>query len=137
MKNRKTGNVTLTIDQVPYGQLEQEARKRALSPGDYLEILIEMDYISNTGSDPGRSVSVSISERHYSLLRREAEEAGYRVEKNAEMIIGASAEMLPEKPLSRERFDAVVEAWGGVDFPDEGKRPGSQGSKNSLQKPSS
>lgn len=137
MKNKKTGNVTLTIDQVPYGQLEREARKRALSPGDYLEILIEMDYISNTGSDPGRSVSVSISERHYSLLRREAEEAGRGVDKNAEMIIGLSAEMLPEKPLSREKFDAVVEAWGGVDFPDEGKRPGAQGHKNSLQKPSS
>ena len=76
MKNKKTGNITLTIDQTPYGQLEREARKRALAPGDYLEMLIEMDYIVNTGCDPGDAVSVSISERHYSLLCQETAESG-------------------------------------------------------------
>lgn len=60
MKNNKRSNVTLVIGNVSYEQLEQEARKRALSPGDYLEMLIEMDQISNTGSDPGDTVSVSI-----------------------------------------------------------------------------
>ena len=137
MKNKKTGNVTLVIGQTPYGQLEREARKRALSPGDYLEILIEMDYISNTGSDPGETVSVSISERHYSLLRREAEAAGRGADKSAEMIIGVSAEMLPERPLSREKFDAVVEAWGGVDFSSERKQGNARQRGNSLQKASS
>ncbi len=137
MKNKKTGNVTLTIDQIPYGQLEREARKRALAPGDYLEMLIEMDYIVNTGCDPGEVVSVSLSERHYSLLCREAEETGRGAEKSAEMIIGLSAEMLPERPLSREKFDAVVEAWGGVDFPSEGKGNNARVRGNSLEKPSS
>ncbi len=137
MKNKKTGNVTLVLGQTPYGQLEREARKRALSPGDYLEMLIEMDHISNTGGDPGEMVSVSISERHYSLLRREAEAAGRGADKSAEMIIGISAEMLPERPLSRERFDAVVEAWGGVDFPSERKQGNAQERGNSLQKASS
>ena len=137
MKNKKTGHFTLTINKTPYEQLEQEARKRALSPGDYLEMLIEMDYISNTGSDPGETVSVSISEKHYSLLRRDAEEAGRGTDRNAEMIIGISAEMLPEKPLSRERFDAVVEAWGGVDFPSEKKQESPRQRGNSLQKASS
>ena len=122
MKNKKTGNVTLTIKQLPYGQLEREARRRALAPGDYLEMLIEMDYIVNTGCDPGDAVSVSISERHYSLLCQEAAESGRGTDKSAEMIIGISAEALPEKPLSRETFDAVVEAWGGVDFPSDGKQ---------------
>ena len=122
MKNKKTGNVTLTIKQTPYGQLEREARRRALAPGDYLEMLIEMDYIVNTGCDPGDAVSVSISEKHYSLLCQEAAESGRGADKSAEMIIGISAEALPEKPLSRETFDAVVEAWGGVDFPSEGKQ---------------
>ena len=137
MKNKKTGHFTLTINKTPYEQLEQEARKRALSPGDYLEMLIEMDYISNTGSDPGETVSVSISEKHYSLLRRDAEEAGHGTDINAEMIIGISAEMLPERPLSRERFDAVVEAWGGVDFPSEKEQEGAHKRGNSLQKASS
>lgn len=134
MKNKKTGNVTLVIGQTPYGQLEREARKRALSPGDYLEMLIEMDYISNTGSAPGETVSVSISERHYSLLRREAEAAGRGADKSAEMIIGVSAEMFPERALSRERFDAVVEAWGGVDFPDGRNQEAAHKRGNSLQK---
>ena len=134
MKNEKTGSFTLVIGETPYGQLEQEARKRALSPGDYLEMLIEMDHISNTGSAPGKTVSVSISERHYSLLRREADAAGRGTDKSAEMIIGLSAEMLPERPLSRERFDAVVEAWGGVDFPGEGKREDARKRGNSLHK---
>ena len=121
-ENREEKNVTLTIDQIPYGQLEREARKRALAPGEYLEMLIEMDYISNNGEDSEEGATVSISQRHYSLLREEAEEAGFPVEETAEIIIGLSAEMLPERPLSRERFDAVVEAWGGVDFPGKGKR---------------
>ena len=137
MKNKKTGSITLTIDQIPYEQLEREARKRALAPGDYLEMLIEMDYITNTGSDPGEVVSVSISERHYSLLCREEEESDRGAEKNAEMIIGLSAEALPEKPLSRETFDAVVEAWGGVDFPGEKKLRDAHQRENSLHKPSS
>ena len=137
MKNKKTGNVTLAIDQIPYGQLEREARKRALTPGDYLEMLIEMDHIVNTGCDPGEAVSVSISERHYSLLCRQAGEGGSGAEKSAEMIIGLSAESFPEKPLSRERFDAVVEAWGGVDFPGEGKPGDAHRRGNSLHKPSS
>ena len=136
MKNNKRGNVTLVIGQVPYGQLEQEARKRALSPGDYLEMLIEMDQISNKGSDPGDVVSVSISERHYSLLSREAEAAGRGADQSAEMIIGLSAEMFPERPLSREQFDAVVKAWGGVKFPTEKKtgkkQEGAQKRGNSL-----
>ena len=137
MKNKKTGNVTLAIDQIPYGQLEREARKRALAPGDYLEMLIEMDYIVNTGCDPGDVVSVSISEKHYSLLCREAGESGRGADKSAEMIIGLSAEALPEKPLSRERFAAVVEAWGGVDFPSERKPEDARQRGNSLHKPSS
>lgn len=137
MKNKKTGNVTLAIDQIPYEQLEREARKRALAPGDYLEMLIEMDRIVNTGCDPGKVVSVSISEKHYSLLCREAGEGSLGAEKNAEMIIGLSAEAFPEKPLSRERFDAVVEAWGGVDFPSEKKPKDARQRGNSLQKPSS
>ena len=137
MKNKKTGNITLTIDQIQYGQLEREARKRALAPGDYLEMLIEMDYIVNTGCDPGDAVSVSISERHYSLLCQEAAESGRGAEKSAEMIIGLSAEALPERPLSRETFDAVVEAWGGVDLPSEGKQGNAQQRGNSLKKPSS
>lgn len=136
-ENRKEKNVTLTIDQIPYGQLEREARKRALAPGEYLEMLIEMDYISNTGSDPEGGAVVSISERHYSLLRKEAEEVGFEVEETAEMIIGCSAEMLPEKPLSRKKFDAVVEAWGGVDFPGEGKPKSAAKRGNSLEEPSS
>ena len=138
MKNKKTGNVTLTIDQIPYGQLEREARKRALAPGDYLEMLIEMDYIVNTGCDPGEVVSVSLSEKHYSLLCREAEETGRGVEKSAEMIIGLSAEMPFQRDrLAREKFDAVVEAWGGVDFPSEGKGNNARLRGNSLEKPSS
>ena len=137
MKNKKAGSIALVIDQIPYGQLEREARKRALSPGDYLEMLIEMDHITNTGSDPGETVSVSISEKHYSLLRREAETTGRGAEESAEMIIGLSAEMLPERPLSRERFDAVVEAWGGVDFPGEKKRGNAHQRGNSLHKASS
>ena len=137
MKNKKTGNVALVIDRIPYGQLEREARKRALAPGDYLEMLIEMDRITNTGSDPGETVSVSISEKHYSLLLSEAEATGRGAEESAEMIIGLSAEMLPERPLSRERFDAVVEAWGGVDFPSGKKQGGARRRGNSLQKASS
>ena len=137
MKNKKTTNVTLVLGKTQYGHLEQEARKRALAPGDYLEILIEMDYISHAGSPPGETVSVSISEKHYSLLRRAAEAVGYEVDRNAEAIIGASAEMLPVKPLSRERFDAVVEAWGGVDFPSEKKQEKARKRGNSLQKASS
>ena len=137
MKNKKTGSVTLTIDQIPYEQLEREARKRALAPGDYLEMLIEMDHITNTGSDPGEVVSVSISESHYSLLCREEEESDRGAEKNAEMIIGLSAETLPEKPLSRKTFDAVVEAWGGVDFPGGKKTQDARRRGNSLHKPSS
>lgn len=137
MKNKKTGNVALVIDQIPYGQLEREARKRALAPGDYLEMLIEMDRIANTGNDPGETVSVSISEKHYSLLLSEAKAAGRGAEESAEMIIGLSAEMLPERPLSRERFDAVVEAWGGVDFPSGKKQGGAHRRGNSLQKASS
>ena len=136
-ENRKEKNVALTIDQIPYGQLEREARKRALTPGEYLEMLIEMDYISNTGSDPEEGVVVSISQRHYSLLREEAEEAGFEVEETAEIIIGVSAEMLPERPLSREKFDAVVEAWGGVDFPGRGRRNRARRRRSSLEKPSS
>lgn len=136
-ENRKEKNVALTIDQIPYGQLEREARKRALTPGEYLEMLIEMDYITNTGSDPEEGVVVSISQRHYSLLREEAEEAGFEVEETAEIIIGVSAEMLPERPLSREKFDAVVEAWGGVDFPGRGKRNRARRRRSSLEKPSS
>lgn len=121
MKNNKRGNVTLVIGQLMYGHLEQEARKRALSPGDYLEMLIEMDQISNKGSDPGDVVSVSISERHYSLLRQEAEAGGRDADACAETIIDFSAEMFPERPLSREEFDAVVKAWGGVKYPTEKK----------------
>lgn len=136
-ENRKEKNITLTIDQIPYRQLEQEARKRALTPGDYLEMLIEMDCISNRGSDPDGGVVVSISERHYSLLREEAEEGGFGAKEAAQMIIGLSAEMLPEKPLSREKFDAVVEAWGGIDFPSEGKRKSARLRGKSLDKPSS
>ena len=137
MKDKKTRNATLTINQIPYGQLEREARKRALAPGDYLEMLIEMDYITNTGSDPGKTVSVSISERHYSLLRREAEETGRGTDETAEIMIGLSAEMLPEKPISREKFNAVVEAWGGVDSPGGGKQKGAPKRGDSLEKPSS
>lgn len=137
MKNNKRGNVTLVIGHISYGQLEEEARKRALSPGDYLEMLIEMDQISNTGSDPGDTVSVSISERHYSLLRQNGEAGGHGADTCAEMIIGLSAEMFPERPLSREQFDAVVEAWGGVEFPTEKKQDGAQKRGNSLHKASS
>ena len=136
-ENGKEKSVTLTIEQIPYGQLEREARKRGLTPGEYLEMLIEMDYISNAGRDSEEGVAVSISQRHYSLLREEAEEAGFKVEETAEMIIGLSAEMLPEKPLSREKFDAVVEAWGGVDFPGEGKPNSGRRRGNPLEKPSS
>ena len=136
-ENGKEKNVTLTIDQIPYGQLEREARKRALTPGEYLEMLIEMDYITNTGKDPEEGVAVCISQRHYSLLREEAEETGFEVEETAEMIIGLSAEMLPERPLSREKFDAVVEAWGGVDFPGKGKRNRARRRGGPLEKPSS
>ena len=135
-KNGERKNATLAIDQIQYGQLEREARKRALAPGDYLEMLIEMDYITNTGSDPGETVSVSISEKHYSLLCREAEEVGRGVGEAAEMIIGLSAEALPEKPLSRERFDAVVEAWGGIDFPSGENRKGARPRGNSSRKSS-
>ena len=136
-ENRKEKNVTLTIEQIPYGQLEREARKRALTPGEYLEMLIEMDYITNTGRGSEEGVVVSISERHYSLLREEAEEAGFEVGETAEMIIGLSAEMLPERPLSREKFDAVVEAWGGVDFPGKGKRSSARRRGGPLEEPSS
>ena len=136
-ENGKEKNVTLTIDQIPYGQLEREARKRALAPGEYLEMLIEMDYIANTERDSEEGVIVSISQRHYSLLREEAEEAGFKVEETAEMIIGLSAEMLPEGPLSREKFDAVAEAWGGVDFPGKGKRNIARRRGGPLEKPSS
>ena len=134
MKNHKTGNVTLVIGHISYEQLEMEARKRALSPGDYLEMLIEMDQISNTGSDPGNTVSVSVSEKHYSLLSRKAETSGNGADTCAEMIIGLSAEMFPERPLSREKFDAVVEAWGGVKFPTEKKQKGARKRGNSLHK---
>lgn len=137
MKNNKRSNVTLVIGHVSYEQLEMEARKRALSPGDYLEMLIEMDQISNTGSDPGDTVSVSISEKHYSLLRQNGETGGYEADTWAERIIGLSAEMFPERPLSREQFDAVVEAWGGVKFPTEKKKDGAQKRGNSLHKASS
>ena len=100
-------------------------------------MLIEMDYIVNTGCDPGNVVSVSISERHYSILCQEAVESGRGAGKSAEMIIGLSAEALPERPLSRETFDAVVEAWGGVDLPSEGEQENAQQRGNSLKKPSS
>ena len=136
-ENRKEKNITLTIDQIPYGQLEREARKRALTPGEYLEMLIEMDHISNCGDDLGKETTVSISEKHYSLLCEDAEESGFEVEDVAEMIIGLSAEMLPERPLSREKFDAVVKAWGGVDFPVLRKVRNTRRRRNSLEKPSS
>ncbi len=136
-ENGKEKNVTLTIDRVPYGQLEREARKRALGPGEYLEMLIEMDRISNCAEDLEEETAVSISERHYSLLREDAEETGFEVEDIAEMIIGLSAEMLPRKPLSREKFDAVVKAWGGVDFPVLKKPGNARRRRNSLDKPSS
>lgn len=136
-ENGKEKNVTLTIEQIPYEQLEREARKRALAPGEYLEMLIEMDRITNTGSDPEEGVvTVSISQRHYSLLREAAEESGFEVEETAEIIIGLSAEMLPERPLSREKFDAVVEAWEGVDSPGGEKQDRARRGRNSLEKPS-
>ena len=87
--------------------------------------------------DLEEETAVSISERHYSLLRKDAEEAGFEVEDIAEMIIGLSAEMLPRKPLSREKFDAVVKAWGGVDFPVLKKPKNARRRRNSLDKPSS
>lgn len=137
-KNVKKSNVTMIIAKIQYEKLELEARKRHLPPGEYLEMLIEMDRISN-GKEygPEGGVTVSISEKHYSLLREEAEEVGFGTEETAEMIIGLSAEMLPEKPLSRERFDAVVEAWGGVDFSSERERGDAHQREDSLHKPSS
>lgn len=136
-ENGKEKSVTITIDQITYGQLEREARKRELPPGEYLEILIEMDYISNAGEDPEEGAEVSISKKHYDLLREEAKDVGFNAEETAEMIIGLSAEMLPERPLSREKFDAVAEAWGGVDFPGEGKRNAARRRGGPSEEPSS
>ena len=140
MKNEteKRRDVTMVINKVQYEKLELEAKKRHLPPGEYLEMLIEMDQISNGREyGPDGGMAVAISEKHYSLLRQEAEEVGFDTEETAEMIIGLSAEMLPERPLSREGFDAVVEAWGGVDFPSERERGDAHQRGNSLHKPSS
>ena len=140
MKNEteKKHNVTMIINKVQYEKLELEAKKRHLPPGEYLEMLIEMDQISNGREyGPDGGMAVAISEKHYSLLRQEAEEVGFDTEETAEMIIGLSAETLPERPLSREGFDAVVEAWGGVDFPSERKRSEEQRRGNSLEQSSS
>ena len=140
MKNEteKKRNVTMIINKVQYEKLELEAKKRHLPPGEYLEMLIEMDQISNGREyDPDEGMAVAISEKHYSLLRQEAEEVGFDTEETAEMIIGLSAEMLPERPLSREGFDAVVEVLGGVDFPSERERGDAHQRGNSLHKPSS
>ena len=137
-ENERKRNVTMIINKVQYEKLELEARKRHLPPGEYLEMLIEMDQISNDREcDPDGGMAVAISEKHYSLLRQEAEEVGFDTEETAEMIIGFSAEMLPERPLSRERFDAVVAAWGGIDFPSEKKRSEEQKHGNSLERSSS
>ena len=140
MKNEteKKHNVTMIINKAQYEKLELEAKKRHLPPGEYLEMLIEMDQISNGREyGPDGGMAVAISEKHYSLLRQEAEEVGFDTEETAEMIIGLSAEMLPERPLSRKGFDAVVEAWGGVDFPSGKNGKDARPRGNSLHKPSS
>lgn len=134
--------VAVVIAKNAYRQLETESRKRKLSAGEYLEMLIEMDYICNDGGeDPEEGeVSVtrndvcgagggqlapcalSVSEKHHFLLSRNAEREGRTPEEIAEMIISLSAEMLPERPISRRWFRSVVNIWGAVDPKDPGDR---------------
>lgn len=105
--------VAVVIAENAYRQLEAESRKRKLSPGEYLEMLIEMDYICNNGGEEPEEGAVSISGKHYSLLRENAEQSGRTPEEIAEMIIDLGAEMLPERPISKRWFRSVVDIWGG------------------------
>lgn len=123
MKNENhEKNVAVVIAKNAYRQLESESRKRKLSPAEYLEMLIEMDYICNNGGEEPEEGAVSISGKHYSLLREKAERSGSTPEEIAEMIISLSVEMLPERPISREWFRSVVDVWGAVDAEDKAPR---------------
>jgi len=138
MKHRNQQK-NITIAKIQYEKLRLESGKRHLLPAEYLEMLIEMDQISHsTDCCPEEGKVVSISEKHYSLLCEEGKRNGDDAKKTAETIIEISSEMLPEKPISRERFAAVVQAWGGIDFPGETKSPDSvKGRKDSLKERSS
>ena len=123
MKNKNCEKtVAVVIAKNAYRQLEAESRKRRLSPGEYLEMLIEMDYICNNGGEEPEEGAVSISGKHYSLLRENAERSGRTPEEIAEMIINLSAEMLPERPISKRWFRSVVDVWGAGDPGDEASR---------------
>ena len=123
MKNKNCEKtVAVVIAKNAYRQLEAESRKRRLSPGEYLEMLIEMDYICNNGGEEPEEGAVSISGKHYSLLRENAEQSGRTPEEIAEMIINLSAEMLPERPISKRWFRSVVDVWGAEDPGDEASR---------------
>jgi len=117
-------NVAVVIAKNAYRQLETESRKRKLSAGEYLEMLIEMDYICNNGGEEPEEGAVSISGKHYSLLRENAERSGRTPEEIAEMIINLSVEMLPEKPISKEWFRSVVDVWGAGEKDPESPRSG-------------
>ncbi len=108
-------NIAVVIAKNAYRQLESESRKRKLSSGEYLEMLIEMDYICNNGGEEPAEGTVFVSEKHYSLLSENAKREDRTPEEIAEMIISLGAEMLPEKPISKEWFRSVVDVWGAVD----------------------
>lgn len=125
MKNENyEKNVAVVIAKNAHRQLEEESRKRKLSAGEYLEMLIEMDYICNNGGEEPDEGAVSISEKHYSLLRENAEREGRTPEEIAEMIISLSVEMLPERPISKRWFRSVVDVWGAADAGPEGSGNG-------------
>ena len=134
---KKERNIAMVIAKNAHRQLETESRKRKLSPGEYLEMLIEMDYICNNGGEEpeercggvGKEPeegAVSISEKHHSLLRENAEREGLTPEEIAGMIINLSVEMLPERPISKRWFHSVVDIWGA-----RGKNPKDPGSETS------
>ncbi len=52
--------VAVVIAKNAYRQLESESRKRRLSPGECLEMLIEMDYICNNGGEEPEEGAVSV-----------------------------------------------------------------------------
>ena len=131
----KNKGVSLLIEKRAYRTLETEARKRKLGAGEYLEMLVEMDYICNNGGETPEEQevsngdvqpeegTVSISEKHYRLLSAREDDRG--VEEAAAEVIHLGVEMLPERPISKRWFESVVNVrdWAGNDSRDPGGEP--------------
>ena len=142
-ENGKKRNVTLTIDQMPVRAARAaKPAKEHLAAGGVPRDADRDGSASLTAGSATRKKEwpCAISAEHYSLLCEEAEEVGFEVEETAEMIIGSlGGDASGETAFSREKFNAVVEAWGGIDFPSARKRIATAcgGAGARLNKPSS